>query len=209
MSTQTILLLSVIGFNVLLAIGLLWFWIRTAKRMSKVMKMQRELMSSNRGNILLNQKGIASNKKSIGVYQKSIAENKQNIEENRGNIESNREQIEAILAGQEQFKLTVRNTMFIREANAEKAAGLWCFESKGEKKYYKPGKLQKVESGEESTEFLYEEDRIVTKVTRGKRLVAEIVYTLQGAPISGTLYEKGKKLRTFKYDKLGQVESVK
>ena len=40
---------------------------------------------------------------------------------------------------------------------------------------------------------------------RKKRPVAEIIYSLNGAPVSGRIFENGKPIRTFKYNELGQV----
>ena len=46
---------------------------------------------------------------------------------------------------------------------------------------------------------------MVAHVTRKKKLVAEIVYSLNGAPVSGRIYENGKTIRKFKYNELGQI----
>jgi len=84
---------------------------------------------------------------------------------------------------------------------------LWAnrFKPVGEKKYYKPGKIEKVERGDDVTTFDYEEDRVIARVMRKKKPIAEIVYTLQGTPVSGRIYENGKTIRKFKYNELGQV----
>ena len=120
-------------------------------------------------------------------------------------IYDNRDKIAELFSGMEEFKMTIRSSMYIREANVEKQNGLWCFEHKGEKKYYKPGKIEKVERGDDVTTFDYEEDRVVAHVMRKKRPVAEIIYSLNGAPVSGRIFENGKPIRTFKYNELGQV----
>jgi len=202
MSVQNVVLVSVIALNVVISVGLFVLWVRTARRMSKLMKMQHGLTSSNRGNIQANQKGIESNRE-------SIATNKEGIEQNRANIATNRDQIEAIIEGQEEFKMSVRTAMYLREANVEKKGGLWCFEHKGEKKYFKPGRLEKVETPDETTEFVYDNDRVTATVKRGTKLAAEIVYTHQGSPVSGKIYERGKVVQSFDYDNLGQVVKAK
>ena len=207
------------GVNIAGSIFLFILWRRTSKRMSRIIRSQHGLMSMNRSLIAGNREGIDANKDavarnrasidansaSIGVNKASIDVNRANIAANKEMIDDNRDKIAELFAGMEEFKMTIRSSMYIREANVEKGNGLWCFEHKGEKKYYKPGKIEKVERGDDVTTFDYEEDRVVARVMRKKTPIAEIVYTLQGTPVSGRIYENGKTIRTFKYNELGQV----
>ena len=207
------------GVNIAGSVLMFILWRRTSKRMSRILRSQHELVSSNRSMIAGNREGIDANRDavarnrasidansaSIGVNKASIDVNKANIAANKEMIDDNRDKIAELSAEMEEFKMTVRSSMYIREANVEKSNGLWCFEHKGEKKYYKPGKLEKVERGDDVTTFDYEEDRVVARVMRKKTPIAEIVYTLQGTPVSGRIYENGKTIRKFKYDELGQV----
>lgn len=207
------------GVNIAGLVCMFILWRRTSKRMSRILRSQHELVSSNRSMIAGNREGIDANKdavernrisieansSSIGVNKASIDVNRANIAANKERIDDNRDKIAELFSGMEEFKMTIRSSMYIREANVEKQNGLWCFEHKGEKKYYKPGKIEKVERGDDVTTFDYEEDRVVAHVTRKKKLVAEIVYSLNGAPVSGRIYENGKTIRKFKYNELGQV----
>ena len=178
------------GLNIAGLVFVFILWRRTSRRMSQILRSQRGLVSSNRSMITGNREGIDVNKANIAA--------------NKEMIDDNRDKIAELSAEMEEFKMTVRSSMYIREANVEKSNGFWCFEHKGEKKYYKPGKIEKVERGDDETTFDYEEDRVVAHVTRKKKLIAEIVYSLQGTPVSGRIYENGKTIRTFKYNELGQ-----
>ena len=214
-----VIVICFIGVNIAASVFLFILWRRTSRRMSRIIRSQHGLMSMNRNMIVGNREGIDANKdavernrisieansSSIGVNKASIDVNRANIAANKEMIDDNRDKIAELFSGMEEFKMTIRSSMYIREANVEKSNGLWCFEHKGEKKYYKPGKIEKVERGDDVTTFDYEEDRVVAHVTRKKKLVAEIVYSLNGAPVSGRIYENGKTIRKFKYNELGQI----
>lgn len=214
-----VIVICFIGVNIAASVFLFILWRRTSRRMSRIIRSQHGLMSMNRNMIVGNRDGIDANKNavernrisieanssSIGVNKASIDVNKANIAANKEMIDDNRDKIAELSAEMEEFKMTVRSSMYIREANVEKSNGLWCFEHKGEKKYYKPGKIEKVERGDDVTTFDYEEDRVIARVMRKKKPIAEIVYTLQGTPVSGRICENGKTIRKFKYNELGQV----
>ena len=218
-TTIVIIVACFAGVNIAGLVFVFVLWQRTSKRMSRILRSQHGLMSSNRnmiaGNrddidanrnaVARNRASIDANSASIGVNKASIDVNRANIAANKERIDDNRDKIAELFAGMEEFKMTIRSSMYIREANVEKNTGLWCFEHGDEKKFYRPGRIEKVERGEDTTTFDYVDDHVVARVMRKKKPIAEIVYSLQGTPVSGRIYENGKTIRSFKYNELGQV----
>ena len=199
------LVICVISINISSSIFMFILLRRTSRRLSRALHSQHGLMSTNRSMIKNNRDCIDATKDAAAQNRTSIDAHSTKISANEERSNDNREKIAELSTRMEEFKMTIRSSMYIREANAEKSNGLWCFEYKGERKYYKPGRIEKVEHGDEVTTFDYEEDCVIAHVRKNKTPIAEIVYSLHGAPISGRIYEKGKLVRSFEYDKLGQV----
>lgn len=176
----------------------LWQLQKKLKKYDEAFEQQRFLVGKNREGIGANKEGIASNKRQIGANADGIKENAKAIAELRSAIKS-AEGLEAKILGQ----------MYIHEANLIMSEGLWCLENKGEKKYFRPGLLQRVESAKrgERSDFSYDmASKAVTCTVSGPEGVrSEIVYSLAGAPKSGKIFRDNKVVRTFKYNDLGQV----
>lgn len=107
----------------------------------------------------------------------------------------------------ESFCLTLKSQMFIHEANLLSEHGEWCLEHEGVKKYFSPGKIEKVLSPqkEEESSFQYVNDEVICTVTCKGQVKSELTFTKNGAPKRGKIFEDGKLIREFTYDELGQV----
>ena len=103
----------------------------------------------------------------------------------------------------------MREQMFLYESRLSQSNGHWVLEHHGEKKFFEPGRIVKVESGDEETEFSYDDKTVTCIESRNGKKVSSHVFTLAGAPVSGEIYEDGKRVRLFKYDELGQVCEVR
>lgn len=100
---------------------------------------------------------------------------------------------------------TLKGQIFLREGILLQEKGKWCLEYKGEKKFFKPGKIEKIISANSETDFVYQNDTVVCICRQNGVVVSEITYKANGAPISGKIFEEGKAVKKFEYDDLGQV----
>ena len=104
---------------------------------------------------------------------------------------------------------SLRGQMFIHEANLVTSTGLWCLEHKGERKYFRPGRLERTESSSlgETSEFSYDEvaNEVTCTILGSDGVHSKIVYTLAGAPKRGQIFKEGKLVKAFSYNELGQV----
>ena len=100
---------------------------------------------------------------------------------------------------------TLKGQMFIQEGILLQEKGKWCLEYNGEKKYFTPGKIEKVISSDFETEFVHDNGFITCTCRKSGIVVSEIIYKSNGAPVSGKVYENGVAIKEFKYDDLGQV----
>lgn len=145
-------------------------------------------------------KGVHENAEKIGNNAELIKANHDLIAANRLLIESNQERI-----------LNMRSQMFLYEAQLSRMGGNWVLSKDGERKFYEPGRVVKVESdnSDEETLFKYTDKTVTCVVKKGGRRISEHVFALNGAPLSGTIFDSGKIVRKFKYDELGQVSEAK
>ncbi len=86
--------------------------------------------------------------------------------------------------------------------------------SKGDvKKYFIPGKIEKVINNKDNSETIFESKdngEVLSKTFVNGRLKYEIIHTVYGNPISGTTYNEDGNIREeYTYDKLGQVTKNK
>lgn len=111
----------------------------------------------------------------------------------------------------EDFCLKLKQQMFIHEAKLLSEHGEWCLEYEGEKKYFSPGKIERVSSAklEEESSFEYVGDEVICTVTQNGQIKSELIFTRNGAPKSGKIFEDGKLVKEFTYNSLGQVEENK
>jgi len=111
------------------------------------------------------------------------------------------------IAAFENFSLTLKQQMFIHESQLLSEHGQWCLEHNGEKKFFKPGKIEKVISNptQEESSFQYTQDSIVCTVAQGGMVKSELVFSLGGTPKSGKLFEDGNLVKSFIYNEMGQV----
>lgn len=111
----------------------------------------------------------------------------------------------------EDFCLMLKQQMFIHEAKLLSEHGDWCLEYDGEKKYFSPGKIERVSSAklEEESSFEYVGDEVICTVTKNGQIKSELTFTKNGAPKSGKIFEDGKLVKEFTYNSLGQVEENK
>lgn len=147
----------------------------------------------------------------VGIILLILQQKKINICNNLvGNIEKQQKAFEQqIFEEQEKFLLTTKQQMFIHEANLLNEHGEWCLANdSGEKKYFKPGKISKVISGDQKEEsfFEYIGDEVICTVTKNGEIKSELVFTKGGAPKYGKIFEDGKIIQEFLYNDLGQVE---
>ena len=99
----------------------------------------------------------------------------------------------------------LRGQIFIREGILIQEKGKWCLEFDGAKKYFTPGKIENVESGDYTSEFIHSEETITSIVRQNGVVVSEIVYKSNGSPLSGKVYQDGVAIKQFEYDEFGQV----
>lgn len=111
----------------------------------------------------------------------------------------------------ENFCMTLKQQMFIHEAKLLSEHGDWCLEHDGEKKYFTPGKIERVSSSklEEESSFEYVADEVICTVTKNGQIKSELTFTKNGALKSGKIFEDGKLVKEFIYNSLGQVEENK
>lgn len=100
---------------------------------------------------------------------------------------------------------SLKGQMFIQQGILLQEKGKWCLEHNGEKKYFTPGKIEKIISSDFETDFVYDKGFATCTCRKNGIIVSEITYESNGAPVSGKVYENGVAVREFKYDDLGQV----
>ena len=100
---------------------------------------------------------------------------------------------------------TLKGQMFIQEGILLQEKGKWCLEFDGAKKYFTPGKIENVESGDYTSEFIHSEETITNIVRQNGVVISEIVYKSNGSPLSGKVYQNGVAIKQFEYDEFGQV----
>ena len=100
---------------------------------------------------------------------------------------------------------SLKGQMFVHEGILLQEKGKWCLECNGEKKYFTPGKIEKIISPDIETEFVYDNGFATCTCRKNGIIVSKITYKTNGAPVAGTVYENGTAVREFKYDELGQV----
>jgi hypothetical protein len=161
----------------------------------------------NAKNIAANVNRIESNREDIRENADRIAQNAELIEVNKELIATNKKLIEELIDSVHKIK----EQQFLYEANLSRQNGFWVLEHEGERKYFTPGKITKVESknSDETVEFKYEEGMVVCSMRKGQKLVSKHVFTAGGAPVSGQIYNGGRVVREFQYNELGQVANVK
>ena len=138
--------------------------------------------------------------------EKMILLEKQCDESGRKNVEFRTQ----MTSDFEVFSSVTKQQMFIHEALLLNEHGEWCLTHDGERKYFTPGKLQKVSSAktQEESSFQYNDDCVICAVTQNGNLKSELIYSLGGAPKSGKIYSDGVLIKNFTYNELGQAAVV-
>ena len=106
-----------------------------------------------------------------------------------------------------EFTLRIKSQMFLHESNLLNEKGEWILEHKGEKKIFKPGKIIGAITADNSEEssFKYTDSEVICTTYVKGQIKSELIFSMTGAPKSGKIFEKGKMIREFYYNELGQV----
>lgn len=212
MDTNSILLISALaasGIALVVCIGFVAFLIKKIAALQKQFADQGLLVSKNK-------ESIGNNKERIEANKLKIETNIKNIGANAGAIAKLQKQLVELAAIQakalenfELFQKVLKEQMFIHESKLLSDHGVWCLEHEGDKKFFTPGRLDRVISckSQEESVFAYDTEAGTVKCTvSGQEGVrSEIVYSLAGAPKSGKIYKNGSVVKEFTYNELGQV----
>ena len=163
-----------------------------------------------------NKESIGSNKERIEANKIKIETNSKNIGANAGAIAKLQKQLvelEAIqskaLENFELYQKVLKEQMFLHESKLLSDHGTWCLEHEGDRKFFTPGRLEKVISCKAQEESVFEYDmeaKTVKCTVSGEESVrSEIVYSFAGAPKSGKIFKDGVVVKEFAYNELGQV----
>lgn len=85
----------------------------------------------------------------------------------------------------------------------------WVLEKDGTRKFFKPGKIVKIEDDTSKTEtsYEYDDDKVFCTVKIDGVLKSKIQFNSFGSPLHGEVYDsEGNIIQKFKYNELGQVE---
>ncbi len=171
-----------------------------------------EIVGKNAEKIEHHTEQINKNQGSIKENAEDIQENAEGIKRNADLIEANKKMIvacQATLAANNDAIVKMREQVFLYESRMTQLNGYWILENKGERKYFEPGRVVKVESGDERTEFSYDEKSVTCTLFKNGKKSSVHVFTLSGAPVSGEIYDRGKCVQHFEYNELGQVCEVR
>ena len=110
-------------------------------------------------------------------------------------------------------KRTLQEQMYLHESELVQEFGEWCLEHNGEKKFFSPGRIKKVESHPSEkttvkTQFQYNGDEVVCVTEENGVVISEMTYTKLGGIKSGKLFRDGV-MREFHYDEFGQLKQEK
>ena len=107
----------------------------------------------------------------------------------------------------DEFTLRTKAQMFLHEGNLLNENGEWVLENNGEKKIFKPAKIQATVSADKAEEsvFKYTDSEVICTTTVKGQIKSELIFSIAGAPKAGKIFENGKVIKEFYYNELGQV----